>query len=100
MTAISTRFAAYTDEQLYSTRPEAANVIRETIGIPYADDYDVDAIANELIAWHTCYIERNGETVEWLPGNGYYIQQIADDVEQEDFQSFWELVVRHYTGSN
>ena len=99
MTAISTRFAAYTDEQLYSTRPEAVNVIRETIG-SYADDYDVDAIANELIAWRTCYIERNGETVEWLPGNGYYIQQIADDVEQEDFQSFWELVVRHYTGSN
>ena len=94
----NTKFAPYTNETLHNTRPEAVNTIRETLGT-YTDDYDIDAIAAELIAWHTCYTERNGETVEWLPGNGYYIQQFADDVEREDYQSFWELMDLHRKSS-
>ena len=93
-TETDTRFAPYTTEPLYSTRPEAVHVIREILG-SYVDDFDVEAIAAELIEWHTCYTERNGQTIEWLPGNGFYVQQFADDVERGDAQSFWELVASH-----
>lgn len=88
------KYAPYTDEPLYSTRPEAVHAIREILG-SYAGDFDVDAIADELVEWHACYIERDGETVEWLPGNGFYIQQFADDAERGDAESFWELVASH-----
>lgn len=92
--SVTRRYAPYSDETVYSTRDEAVNSLRDTIGAD-ADDFDLDAIADELVEWHTCHTERDGETVEWLPGNGYYIRQFAADVEHGDSELFWELVASH-----
>ena len=45
----------------------------------------MDAIADAAIEWHTEYVERDGQTVEWLPGNGF-CSALDDDPD-----TFWRL---------
>lgn len=86
--------SAGVETTVYPTYAEALHaVVREPLA-EFEDDFDVDAIAGEVIEWHTEYIERDGKTFEWLPLNGY-CSALSDDPDD-----FWRLVCRHEITSN
>ena len=75
--------------QLFSTHDEAVQmIVREPLA-EFEGDFDVDAIADAAIEWHTEYVERDGQTVEWLPGNGF-CSALDDDPD-----TFWRLAFDH-----
>lgn len=83
-------YATYTDA-LYSevleplhTDPDAEG------GIAIDRVYDVQAIAADVLEWHTEYVERGGKTSEWLPSNGYCYA-----LDTEDTGAFWGVVAKH-----
>lgn len=77
------------DAQVFSTYAEAVQmIVREPLA-EFEGEFDVDAIAAEAIEWHTEYAQVNGETVEWLPGNGY-CSALDDDPD-----TFWRLAFDH-----
>lgn len=93
--------------KVYSSFADAVNMeIVEPIaaGLDADEDardlFDVDAIADELIEWHTEYVERGGELVEWLPGNGYRLTLGSDPDDEAHWGDdrsgeFWAVVERH-----
>ena len=67
----------------YTTREEAiAQEITAALG-QYADEHDIDAIADEVLYWHD-EVREDGSI--WLPGCGYRRNQEVD---------FWEVVEKH-----
>lgn len=82
--------------QVYSTWAEAVNMevvepLAATLdgGENPADLYDVEAIAERVLEWHTEWVERDGEQVEWLPLNGF-CNSLSDDPDE-----FWTVVADH-----
>ena len=77
------------ETRVFSTYAEAVQMLITEALAEFEGDFDVDAIADECIEWHTEYIERDGETVEWLPANGYCWSQ------DDDPDTFWRVAFAH-----
>lgn len=78
---------------VYSTRAEAEQ--REIVepiqaGLEPGEDatrmFNIEAIAEQVIEWHTETRWRNGREQEWLPGCGF-CSALGDDPSE-----FWQLV--------
>ncbi len=86
---------------VYSTRAEAEQrLIVEPIqaGLDPGEDatelFDVEAIANQVIEWHTELRWRNGRWQEWLPAAGF-CSALGDDPAE-----FWEVVAANRIEAN
>lgn len=73
---------------LYTTRQEAIEqAIAPALG-EFGEDYDIDAIADEVLVWHDGYGANPAHPNDyWLGAQGYTV--IEDDDE------FWAAVERH-----
>ncbi|MDJ1372217.1 hypothetical protein [Gulosibacter molinativorax] len=68
----------------YTTRTEAIESIIEALG-EFADEHDIDAIADEVIEYDDAYdAEKN---VYHLDRQGFYIKP--------DTEEFWAIVQKH-----
>ncbi len=56
--------------------------------------FDVEAIANQVIEWHTELRWRNGRWQEWLPAAGF-CSALGDDPAE-----FWEVVAANRIEAN
>lgn len=79
-----------TNHTTYTTRDEAINrEIVEPIENGDVDDayaeYDIDALADDLLYWHTEYDEDGNELLNYC---GFRLREIESD-------DFWDLVLDH-----
>lgn len=82
--------------RVYSTRAEAVNMeVVEPLaagldaGEEPGDLFDVEAIAERVVEWHTEWADWHGQDVEWLPLNGF-CSSLSDDPDE-----FWTVVADH-----
>lgn len=74
----------------YATRGDAMQrEIIEPLG-EWAEEHDVEAIADEVLYWHD-EVREDGKI--WLPGCGYRVREMGTD-------AFWEIVARHALPTN
>lgn len=78
-----------------STRQEATyRLVTEALG-EYADEYDIDAIADEVIIFDEAYDE--ADNVYRLDRQGYRLAP-AFDMDHDDYEgddAFWDVVRKH-----
>lgn len=80
----------------YTTRTDA--VEREVVVAlgEYVEDFDVNAIADEVLVWHTDYTE-SGDI--WLPGCGFRLREdLLAEAEDGSSETFWSIVATHDGG--
>ena len=77
--------------QVYASRADAIHfeiILQIEAGDATADEYDIDAIAEEVLEWHDEEIlDSEGKPAVWLPASGYCSSLAADD----DY-TFWAAV--------
>lgn len=75
----------------YSTWDEAVQaLVIEPLG-EYADEFDVDAIAEEVIEAVDRYVTRGGKRFQTFHGYAY---GLADDADN-NYVDFWAIVEKH-----
>lgn len=71
-------------DQRYSTMSDVCDAVSAALG-DYADEHDIDAIADEAYGWYRAYDPE--ANVEYLHEQGYYQTVTADE--------FWTICANH-----
>lgn len=81
---LETIIEATGESQRYATMSDVCDAVADALG-DYADEHDIEAIADEAFAWYRAYDPE--ANVEYLHEQGFYQTVTADE--------FWTICANH-----